>query len=96
MTPLAPRSLRASLSALPGWRIEDGKLTRNYIFPDFTQAFAFMSAAALVIEKLGHHPEWSNTYNRVDVRLVTHDAGGITRKDFDLASRLEALARKML
>jgi len=74
------------------WRIEGGKLHREFRFADFVQAFAFMSGCALLAERLNHHPEWFNVYNRVRVDLTTHDAGGITERDFELARGMNALA----
>ena len=72
-----------------------GKLHREYQFPDFIHAFGFMATAAIAIEKMNHHPEWFNVYNKVKVDLTTHDAGGITQKDIDLAMTLEGLAKKL-
>jgi 4a-hydroxytetrahydrobiopterin dehydratase len=70
------------------WTLKDGKLFISLKFPDFISAFAFMTAVAIVAEKSDHHPEWSNVYNRVDISLVTHDAGGITNKDLELAKEI--------
>jgi 4a-hydroxytetrahydrobiopterin dehydratase len=86
----------AGVAHLEGWSIQNGKLHREYKFTDFPHAFGFMAAAAPMIEKLDHHPEWQNVYNRVTVDLNTHDAGGITQKDFDLAKLLERVAQKLL
>jgi 4a-hydroxytetrahydrobiopterin dehydratase len=83
------------LKQLPGWSVKGGKLHREYKFADFPHAFGMMATAAPVIEKMDHHPEWSNVYNRVTVDLSTHDAGGITQKDFDLAALLERIAKKL-
>ncbi|MGF1599367.1 MAG: 4a-hydroxytetrahydrobiopterin dehydratase [Acidimicrobiales bacterium] len=80
------------LGQVPGWAVDDGALARTFEFSDFVQAFGFMASAAIVAEKMNHHPEWSNVYNRVTVRLTTHDAGGISELDFELASRLSDLA----
>ncbi len=79
------------LGTLPDWRLRNGKLYRQFAFPDFVAAFGFMSRAALLAEKADHHPEWSNVYNRVEVYLTTHDAGGITARDFALARAMQAL-----
>jgi 4a-hydroxytetrahydrobiopterin dehydratase len=87
--------VESALRNLPDWRVVDGKLHREYRFGDFAQAFAFMAAAAIRAEALGHHPDWSNVYNRVTIDLVTHDAGGITPKDLELAAKFEELARKL-
>ncbi|MCK6543583.1 4a-hydroxytetrahydrobiopterin dehydratase [bacterium] len=79
------------LKALLDWKLRDGKLYREFIFTDFVEAFRFMTAAALIAEKLNHHPDWSNVYNRVHISLYTHDAGGITELDFILADKLNTL-----
>lgn len=89
---LSNEELKGILQQLPGWIVQDGKLHREYKFADFAHAFGFMAAAAVLIEKRNHHPEWLNVYNRVTVDLTTHDAGGITEKDVELARTLEALA----
>ena len=73
----------------------DGKLHREYKFADFVHAFGFMTTAALAIEKMNHHPEWFNVYNQVRVDLTTHDAGGITAKDVELAGLLDRTAKKL-
>ena len=78
-----------ALQALPGWRYEEGKLRRDYVWRDFTEAFAFMTRGALVSERLDHHPEWSNVYNRVEVALTTHDAGGVTESDLQWAREVD-------
>lgn len=87
--------LKDALSGLDGWDVVDGKLHKEYKFADFIHAFGFMATAALAIEKMGHHPEWFNVYNRVTVDLTTHDAQGITSKDVDLAKLLDATASKL-
>ena len=84
--------VEARLINMPGWSVVDGKLHREYNFPDFVQAFGFMSSVALVAESMNHHPEWFNVYGRVRVYLTTHDAGGITKLDFSLADRMDKLA----
>lgn len=80
------------LTDVPGWSIADAGLDRQFQFPDFATAFGFMAAAAVVAERMNHHPEWSNVYNRVTVRLTTHDVGGLSALDFDLAARMSDLA----
>src|SRR5580698_6480626 len=87
--------LAEALSSLSGWTVVEGKLHKEYKFADFIHAFGFMTTAALAIEKMNHHPEWSNVYNRVAVDLTTHDAGGITSKDVDLARLLDETAKKL-
>ncbi|MEM7490067.1 MAG: 4a-hydroxytetrahydrobiopterin dehydratase [Pseudomonadota bacterium] len=73
------------------WTEADGALTRQFKFADFSEAWAFMTRVALIAEAMDHHPEWSNVYNRVDIRLTTHDAGGLTDLDRDMATRIDAL-----
>jgi 4a-hydroxytetrahydrobiopterin dehydratase len=97
MTPkLTEAELAAGLTGLPSWELEHGKLHRSYKFPDFAHAMGFMATAAPSIEKRDHHPEWANVYNRVTVHLTTHDSGGITKKDLELAGLLEGIAQKLL
>jgi 4a-hydroxytetrahydrobiopterin dehydratase len=92
---LTDTEVTAALESLPGWSVANGKLHREYRFADFVHAFGFMATAAIAIEKRNHHPEWSNVWNRVTVDLATHDAGGITSSDVELAGVLEELARKL-
>src|SRR5262249_61623121 len=89
---LSPSDIAGRLPALPGWTLEAGKLHKSFTFKDFVDAWRFMSAVALVAEAMGHHPEWSNVWNRVVVDLSTHDAGGLTTLAFALAARMEAPA----
>ncbi len=90
-TKLSESEIRSALRELSGWTVLDGKLHRVFSFADFVHAFGFMTSAAIVAESIGHHPEWLNVYNRLTVDLTTHDAGGISAKDFELASKLNAL-----
>src|SRR5450755_3898192 len=87
--------LKDALAGLPGWSVANGKLHKEYKFADFIYAFGFMATAALAIEKMNHHPEWFNVYNRVTVDLTTHDAEGITSKDAELAKILDGIATKL-
>ena len=87
--------VQAVLRELGPWTVQGGKLHREYRFRDFVQAFGFMTQVALLAERAGHHPEWFNVYNRVVVDLTTHDAGGITQKDLDLARAMEKVAGQM-
>ena len=73
------------------WRIKEGKLHREFTFPDFILAFGFMTKVAMLAEKENHHPEWSNVYNRVVINLTTHEAGGISKRDFELAQEISKL-----
>jgi 4a-hydroxytetrahydrobiopterin dehydratase len=77
------------LEALPGWQLQNARLFRSCKFRDFSEAFAFMTRVALAAEQMNHHPEWFNVWNRVDISLTTHDAGGISELDFKLAARIE-------
>ncbi len=89
---LSEAEIQAKLEKLPGWSLQEGKLHRQFQFGSFVEAFGWMSSVALVAESMGHHPEWTNVYNRVRVDLTTHDAGGITELDFTLARRMSELA----
>ena len=82
----------ALLPTLDGWTHEPGRdgIAKRYVFKDFTQAFAFMARVALLAEKADHHPEWSNVWNRVDILLTTHDAGGLSMRDIDLARAIDS------
>lgn len=92
MTVLNSADLARELQSLPGWTVApEGHLMRNLVFRDFIEAFGFMARVALIAETMSHHPEWSNVYNNVSIRLVTHDAGGITEKDVAFAQRVNAL-----
>lgn len=84
--------IAAALKDLPGWALEGGALARRLEFRNFRAAFAFMTQVALLAEKFDHHPEWTNVYNRVEVRLSTHDVGGITQADFKLAKAINEIA----
>jgi len=83
--------IESELKALSGWSVKDGKLHKDFVFDTFVDAFGFMSRAALHIERLNHHPEWLNVYNKLTVDLTTHDAGGITQNDIELAKTLDSL-----
>ena len=82
------------LGELSGWTLEGARIAKRFEFPSFVEAFGFMTRVALVCEKMNHHPDWSNTYRRVDVRLTTHSVGGLTRLDFKLAHAMDRLAAK--
>ena len=83
-------AIAAALATVPGWTRNGDGIERRYIFGDFAAAFSFMARVALLAEKADHHPEWSNVYNRVDIRLTTHDAGGLSSRDFSLARAIDA------
>jgi 4a-hydroxytetrahydrobiopterin dehydratase len=88
----------AALTKLHGWSEAPGRdaITKKFVFKDFNAAFGFMTRAALVAEKLDHHPEWFNVYRTVEVTLATHDAGGVTKLDVRLAEAMEEIARQTL
>jgi len=90
---LSDEQIGKELSNIPGWNVMNGKLHKDFVFKDFIDAFGFMSRAAIHIEKMNHHPEWFNVYNKIKVDLVTHDAGGITQNDINLAKILNSLAK---
>ena len=89
---LSEQQIVAALADLSAWTLADGKLHRDFKFPDFITAFGFMTQAAFIAETLNHHPEWFNVYGRVSVDLTTHDAGGLTELDVELATRMDAIA----
>lgn len=89
---LSEASLAEELTKIPGWQVENGKLHREFKFKNFNAAFGFMTQIALLAEKMNHHPEWFNVYNRVVMDLQTHDAGGITQLDVDMATAANAFA----
>jgi 4a-hydroxytetrahydrobiopterin dehydratase len=84
--------IRARLASVPGWQLVNSKLHRELKFKDFVSAFGFMASLALIAEAKNHHPEWFNVYNRVVIDLSTHDAGGVTDLDFELAAAVNQLA----
>ena len=86
---------KTALAKLEGWSEVDGRdaISRKFTFKDFNEAFGFMTRAALIAEKLDHHPEWFNVYNKVEVTLATHDAGGVTERDVKLAQEMDRLAQ---
>ena len=88
---LSEEDINEKLQSLSGWSISNGKLRKDFTFETFNQAFGFMTRAAMEIEKMNHHPEWFNVYNRLTVELTTHDAGGITQNDINLAKILNSL-----
>ncbi len=91
---LTEREREAALEGLPGWTYDEmaRAIRRSFAFRDFSEAFAFMTRVALAAEKADHHPDWSNVWNRVEIALTTHDAGGLTARDVALARAIDALA----
>ena len=94
MTKLTKEELKAALERLPDWAPAQDReaMVRKFQFVDFDAAFAFMTRSALLAAKMDHHPEWFNVYNKVDVTLTTHDAGGVTQKDVALATAMDSYA----
>ena len=90
-TLLTEAEIEGALSNLDGWERKEGKLHRTFTFQDFVEAWGFMSRAALIAESMDHHPEWFNVYRTVKVDLSTHDAGGITQMDVELAHKMNTL-----
>ena len=86
--------IAAHLAALDGWELDGDRIRRTFRFESFTHAFGWMSEIAIIAEKLNHHPEWSNVYNRVTVELTTHDVDGLSDLDFTLAARMDAAAAR--
>ncbi|MEX1182928.1 MAG: 4a-hydroxytetrahydrobiopterin dehydratase [Gemmatimonadota bacterium] len=89
---LPPEEVEQRASELEGWTVRDGKLHCELEFPTFAEAFGFMASAAIFAQELDHHPDWSNSYNKVVIDLSSHDVKGISERDFDLAGRMNALA----
>ena len=92
MQPMTETEIKEMIPSIDGaWCLDGGKLHRTFQFTDFVEAFGFMTKAAIHAEVMNHHPEWSNVYKSVDVYLMTHEAGGITERDFELARRMDSL-----
>lgn len=87
-------TVATKLGTLDGWGLDDGRLHRRFEFADFVQAFGFMASIALVAERMNHHPDWSNAYKTVDVHLSSHDVGGLSERDFELAAHIDAIRRQ--
>lgn len=88
--------IQTSLKELPGWELKAGKLHRELKFKNFVQAWGFMTQVAILAEQANHHPEWSNVYSRVSIDLTTHEAGGISQRDFELAQKINRLLADMV
>jgi 4a-hydroxytetrahydrobiopterin dehydratase len=88
---MSDNEIHARLGELSGWRYDGVHIHKSFVFGDFSEAFAFLTRVALISEKLNHHPDWSGVYNKVTLKLRTHDADGITDKDINFARRVEAM-----
>lgn len=97
MPKLSPKEREAALAALPGWTWNESRdgIARGFRFGDFSEAFGFMTRVALLAEKADHHPEWSNVWNKVEIFLTTHSAGGLTQQDVDLAKSIDRVAAQL-
>lgn len=91
MKKLTETEIKKELETLPNWSYEDGNIIKTFLFKNFKEAFAFMTRISFECETQGHHPDWENVYNRLIIKLNTHDAKGITEKDFKLAHTIETL-----
>lgn len=91
---LSEKEIAAELAKLKGWTVQAGKLHRTFEFADFVHAFGFMASVALAAEAMNHHPDWSNVWNKVTVDLYTHSLGGISKRDFELAGKMNAIYGK--
>jgi 4a-hydroxytetrahydrobiopterin dehydratase len=94
MPPFSPQEAQSRLSGLPGWKIEAGELVKTFQFKDFLASLHFVNGVGELAEQAGHHPDIDIRYNRVRLALTTHDAGGLTQKDFDLAGQAEKLGNE--
>ncbi|TLY02209.1 MAG: 4a-hydroxytetrahydrobiopterin dehydratase [Thaumarchaeota archaeon] len=90
---LSEKEIKEQVANLDGWKVVSGKINKTFEFEDFVQAFSFMTRVAMEAEKMNHHPEWFNVYNRVRIDLVTHDVGGISNYDIKLAKTIDRLAK---
>ena len=92
-TKISEKEIEEQVAKLDGWKVVSGKINKTFEFEDFVQAFSFMTRVAMEAEKMNHHPEWFNVYNRVRIDLVTHDVGGISNYDIKLAKTIDRLAK---
>jgi len=90
MKKLSADTIEEALNSLEGWTYKNNALHKKFVFEDFVEAFGFLGRVALISEQLTHHPNWSGVYNKVELRLSTHDAGGVTKKDLEFAERVES------
>ena len=91
MEALSETDIEERMVGCPAWERRNDRIAREFLFADFVEAFGFMSSVALLAERANHHPEWSNVYNRVNIELSTHEAGGLSARDFSLAAEIDAL-----
>lgn len=91
MSPMTSDEINSAMQSIDSWTLEQNSITKTFTFDTFVDAFGFMSQVALHAEKMNHHPDWSNVYNRVTISLSTHDAGGLTMNDFNLAQSIDSI-----
>ncbi len=94
MKVLNKEQVDAALTNFDGWSFKENGIEKNFVFEDFKEALSVMMGIGIIAEEMNHHPEWFNVYNKLDIRLSTHDAGGVTQKDIDLATRIEMICNK--
>ena len=94
MKKLTEQEINSGLQNLKGWEYKDNVIVKNFTFPTFFEAYTLLCKAAFIAEKLNHHPDWSGVYNKVTLKLNTHDAGGVTQKDIDFAMEVEKFLAK--
>ena len=94
MKQLNSKEIEDALTVLEGWSFKDNGIVKKFVFEDFKEALSVMMGVGIIAEEMNHHPEWFNVYNKLDIRLSTHDAGGVTQKDLDLASKIEMICNK--
>lgn len=92
---MTQEQIQTGLKELSGWELKDDKLHREIKFKDFVQAFGFMTQVAILAQEMDHHPEWSNVYSRVTIDLTTHEASGISSRDFELARKIDQIVASM-
>lgn len=91
---LSQKEVTTIATGLSGWRLEEGRLQRNFTFKNFIDAWSFMSEVALIAQSMNHHPDWFNSYNRVSIALTTHEVGGVTAQDVEMARQIERLLER--
>lgn len=94
MTQLTQQQINEALTELEGWSFKENGIVKNFVFEDFKETLSIMMGIGMIAEEMNHHPEWFNVYNKLDIRLSTHDAGGVTQKDIDLATKIEMICNK--
>lgn len=94
MEQLTKEEISTAINNLSGWRYEDNALVKNFVFKDFKETLSYMMGIGIIAEDMNHHPEWFNVYNKLDIRLTTHDADGVTQKDIDLATKIEEILKQ--